>query len=360
MITVSRLQLEEEEEYCRFVESCKNALYEHGLEIRDLITRHFQFEPCYLIAWDETVGGGGKEKVIVGVLPLFRAKSYIEGTRLVSLPFFPFGGVVAQRGREGEVEGLLLSEAKRLACEKGIRFLEIRSRSRMRSEHSGEFVVQSPIVDFLFHYKESIEKTFDGLDKRVRYDIRKAQKNNLRVEFGKEKIFMDDFYDVYLNTRKRRGVPAWSYELFKEALEKCDALVGVVYFNKKPIASAFFFFHKDEVEYGFGGADYHYSSLCPYYLLLWKMVELSFERGIKVLDFGGTTKEMNDGFLYAFKERWCNEKREILYYFYAQDKSMIPDLYSSFSLYRFYGKMWRMLPKSVIRRISPMILRQFK
>ena len=63
--------------------------------------------------------------------------------------------------------------------------------------------------------------------------------------------------------------------------------------------------------------------------------------------------------MYKFKDRWCNEKNPIHYYFYARDDKGIPALKNAFSLYKLYGKVWSKLPKCVIKKISPFIIRQF-
>ncbi|MEW5896138.1 MAG: GNAT family N-acetyltransferase [Nanoarchaeota archaeon] len=344
---ISLLEEKDYEQYRQFVKENEDALYEHSLEVKELVEKHFKFKSVYLIAKE-------REK-IVGALPLFEATSFIEGKRMVSIPFFPFGGVV---GKDVECKKRLLEKAKELSSTAG--FLEIRQKKELEQELAEGMVRQSLITDFLLPFKTTEEETFKSLDKRVRYDIKKAQKNNLKVKLDKEEKLLNDFYKIYLNTKKKRGVPAWPYGLFKEALETCNCLVGVTYLKEKPIASAFFFLHRKEIEYGFAGADYKYAHLCPYYVLLWEVIKFGIQKGYKVLDFGGTTKELNEGNLYAFKERWCKEKREIPYYFYAQKEKNIPSLEKSFSLYKFYGKAWSLLPKGVIRIISPLVIRQFK
>lgn len=345
---ISILKEEDYEEYNHFVsdKNNKEILYEHSLEVKDLVSRHFSFKPVYLVAKEENK--------IVGALPLFEAKSFIEGKRLVSIPFFPFGGVI---GKDIQCKKELLKKAREMA--ETVRFLEIRQRNELEPELTENFVQQSPITDFLLYFGKTEEETFISLDKRVRYDIKKAQRNNLKVQLGKEKKLLDDFYEIYLNTKKKRGVPAWPYDLFKDALETCNCLIGVTYLENKPIASAFFFLHKAEIEYGFAGADYKYAFLCPYYVLLWETIRYGIRNNYQVLDFGGTTKEMSEGTLYAFKERWCKKKKEISYYFYAGDKKKIPTLKRSFKAYKLYGKIWSLLPRIVIKKISPFVIRQF-
>ncbi len=333
--------------YSSFIQSFPDALYEHSLEIMNLIKNNFKFEPKYIIAKEE-------EK-IVGVLPLFRARSILEGTRYVSIPFFPFGGVI---GINLEVKMMLLEKAKEIARDG--KFLEIRQRGILESDLTNGLIKQAPITDFLIEIKTSEEEMFASFSKDVRYDIRKAQRNNLQVIISSDQSQLDDFYRVYLNTRKKRGVPAWPYSLFKEALTTCPTIVAVTYIQDKPIAASFLFLEKDTIEYAFAGTDYRYNSISPYYLLLWEIIKYSIANNYHFLDLGGSTKEMNDGKMYSFKEKWATQTRDIPYYFYAADQRNIPSLKKSFGLYRLYGKVWSLLPTRIIQMISPFIIRQFK
>ncbi len=345
--TVSLLQPDDFAAYSSFVQTFPDALYEHSLEIMNLIKNHFKFEAKYLIAKE-----GEK---IVGVLPLFRAQSIFEGTRYVSIPFFPFGGVI---GINLPVKKMLLEKAKEVARDG--KFLELRQREPLEPDLANDLVKQSPITDFLIELKKSEQEMLASFPKDVRYDIRKAQRNNLHVIISSNQSQLDDFYNVYLNTRKKRGVPAWPSNLFKEALKTCHTAVAVTYLQDKPIAAAFLFFEKDTIEYAFAGTDYRYNSISPYYLLLWEIIRYAVAHGYSFLDLGGSTKEMNEGQMSAFKEKWATLKREIPYYFYAIDGQNIPALEKSFSLYQLYGKFWSLLPKKIIKIISPTIIRQFK
>lgn len=344
---VDILREEDQAIYNSFIHDSPEALYEHSLEIKDLITRYFKFTPCYLVA--------KQDNHIVGALPLFRANSFIEGKRYVSLPFFPFGGVI---GIDDDCKKALLEKAQEIS--KDGKFLEIRQKDLLGGSLSKDFVKQSPITDFLIELKNSEEEMLNSFSKDVRYDIRKAQKNNLKVKMGKDKKELNDFYKIYLNTRKKRGIPAWPYGLFEEALMTCDTAVAVIYLQDKPIAAAFLFFEKEMIEYAFAGTDYKYNKISPYYLLLWKIIGYGIKNKYKLLDLGGSTKEMNDGNMYAFKEKWATIKKEIPYYFYSEEKKNLPFLGKSFKLYNLYGKIWSLLPKWLIKQISPFVIRQFK
>ena len=359
MIEIKELQANDETKYSKFLKNTEDSLFEHSLAVKDLIQKHFHFTPKYLIAIDKEEDINQK---IHGILPLFEAKSIIEGKRLVSLPFFPFGGVIA---KNKEIKKQLIDTAIKLA--ENYPYIEIRQRGgfgeeldkELKEKHKEHFERQIPITDFFIDFEDTLEATWSNLHPEIRKHIKRAVKNSLKFELRSDDEALEMYYDLYLNTRKKRGVPAWPKALFKEALKTTNSKIGLIFREGDPIVAGYFHFHKKEILYGFSGADYSKLHLRPYFFLVWKMIQYGFENGYTHIDYGGSSKQLNDGKLSEFKERWCNKKEEIPYYYYAKEKKNIPNLDSSLGLYRLYGKVWCKLPKPVINIISPPIIRQF-
>ncbi|MDP3989955.1 MAG: GNAT family N-acetyltransferase [archaeon] len=337
--------------YNDYLKKNSQSHYGHSLEIKNLIIKYFKFKPRYLVA--KRIDNHS----IVGILPLFEARSFIEGNRLISIPFFPFGGVL---GENHFCVELLLKKAQALINENpSFKYLQIRQRVEITGEISNSFVLQKPITNFFLDLQGTEEQMFNSFDKRVRYDIRKARKANLVVKILNDEKILKDFYKVYLLTRKKRGLPAWPYRLFLDALNQCDTNVAVTYFKDKPIAGCFLFLDKQTVEYAFAGTDYNYNNLSPYYLLLWNIICYGLKNNYKVLELGGSTEQMNDGGMYLFKRRLSTRTEIVPYYFYASDVKNIPQLTKSFNVYKLYGFIWSKLPKTIIKKISPFVMRQF-
>ncbi len=350
MLEIKELKEIDHQEYRDFLKGSEKAHYGHSLEVMNLIETHFKFKPIYLIKKDK------ETQKIQGILPLFECNSFVEGKRLVSIPFLPLAGPVAD---SEETKKLLLQAASDTCDNKEAKFLEIRQRENITE--NPKWQSQSQIIDFMLTLQKDETKMMDSLHKSVRYDIRKALKNNLTVNLGNDTKLLNDFYNVYLNTRKRRGVPSWPKGFFSDALKTCNTKVAVCYKNKKPIAGCFLFYEEKHklIDYGFAGTNYKYNHLCPYYALLWEIITKGIQKGYEVLDFGGSTKEMNDGGMFSFKKRWCDIQKPIHYHYYAKESKNIPSLEKSFDLYRIYAKVWSKIPKSIIKIISPPIIRQF-
>jgi len=348
---VEELREEDYQNYSDYLKNNPQSHYGHSLKIKELIIKYFKFKPRYLVA------KRADNNSIVGILPLFEARSFIEGNRLVSIPFFPLGGIL---GENDLCKEIILKKAQTLIDEnKNFKFLQIRQREELPINLSVQFILQKPITNFFLDLKGTEDQMFNSLDKSVRYDIRKAKKYGLTFSLNNSPELLLDFYAVYLNTRKKRGLPAWPCGIFKEALLAGNTCSAVVYLKGKPIAGCFLFLDKQTIEYAFAGTDYKYNSFCPYYLLLWNIVCYGLKNNYATLELGGSTEKMNNGGMYLFKKRISTRTEAVPYYFYARELKDIPQLTESFNLYKIYGFVWSKLPQTVIKKISPFVMRQF-
>ena len=99
-----------------FVFQHPDATFFHRAEWKQVIERAFA-QPMYLF-YAEEAGD------IVGVLPLGHIKSRLFGNSLVSLPFYVYGGIIANN----EATHLALTEhAQTLAKELNVDYLELRN-----------------------------------------------------------------------------------------------------------------------------------------------------------------------------------------------------------------------------------------
>ena len=115
---VETLNVHREAEWDRYVRAADTdgATFFHQLGWRWLVERTFGHRAHYLTAL--------RNGHIVGVLPLFELKSLLFGHSLVSIPFAIGGGLVAG---DHAAANALLAEAKRLAEDLRVDYLELRS-----------------------------------------------------------------------------------------------------------------------------------------------------------------------------------------------------------------------------------------
>ena len=125
----------------------------------------------------------------VGVLPLVLVRSLLIGRTAVSLPFTSYGGVLAL---EPAASDALVRQAAEVARAFGASRVELRNLARQVpgascTEH--KVGVRLPLPD-------KSENLWAGLDRKVRNQVRKAQKEGLVTDKGGPEL-LDHFYTVF-------------------------------------------------------------------------------------------------------------------------------------------------------------------
>ena len=104
------------------MERAANASAYHRYEWRRVITDVFGHETCYFAARDS-------HGEIRGVLPTVRLRSRLFGDFFVSMPYFNYGGVLADRDDAADA---LIEAAAGRAQELGVGHLELRHRANVK------------------------------------------------------------------------------------------------------------------------------------------------------------------------------------------------------------------------------------
>ena len=182
-----------------FVNARGDAAGYHAWDWQRVFTRAFGHECVYLMA-----RSGAR---VEGILPLVQIKSLIFGNTLTSLPFLNYGGVMADTTDAAEA---LVQTAGEEARRRRCGHVELR-----------HVEPQFPALPCKRH-KVSMrlglgDNLWDGLDRKVRNQIRKAEKSGLVVERGGEEL-VGDFYTVFARNMRDLGTPVYSRRLFEEVL----------------------------------------------------------------------------------------------------------------------------------------------
>ncbi len=183
--------------------------------------------------------------------------------------------------------------------------------------------------------KETVFKEF--IKSKCRNQIRKSQKSNLYIEFGKNKNLIDDFYNLFSTTMHRYGTPAFNKRLFELIVEKLNANIFVVY--KEDIAiSALILIEDEDISFvPWAASENQFSKYCPSHLMYFEAINYSIDNGRKIFDFGRSNYAGNT---YKFKSQWgaTPVKIDIL-------KSNRENIYNKYS---YASKIWQKLPKKLV------------
>ena len=305
----------------------------------------YAFEPLLYICKD----GGGK---ISGVLPFFLIKSFITGTRIVSLPFSDYGGPLFSNGEEGKD----LLERIREERNNRIRYFEIRG---FLSNNCG-FVEHNYYKRHVLQLFPDPEKVLKKVDKRtIQYSVRKAQRQLVEVREENNQQGMEELYRLNKLTRMKHGIPSQPLKFFRALLEnivlKGNASILLALYDRKVIAAGFFLKFKETFYYKYNASDPNYlSKVTANHLLTWRAIEKACQEGYLFFDFGRTSPD-NSG-LMRYKEMWGANPSELPYFYYPGIKGT-SSIEERNIIYRMLTAIWRRLPDRLIETIGPAILK---
>src|SRR5436190_8230074 len=187
-----------------------------------------------------------------GLLPLMEARSWLRGTRGVSLPFTDECAPLVSDGITAES---LLAVARNEGRSRGWKHLELRGGH-------GLFDGAPESVSFYGHalgLNTRVEDTFAQFDDSVQRALRKAERNGVRVEFGTDLKSVHAYYRLHCRTRSRLGAPPQPFRFFEKLceniLEKGHGFVALAMHGPQPIAGAVFFRFARQAIYKFSASD---------------------------------------------------------------------------------------------------------
>jgi hypothetical protein len=160
--------------------------------------------------------------------------------------------------------------------------------------------------------------------KRVRRDVRKAEKSGITIHEVTHPKEIDSLFNLYLQTMKRNeAYNVWTkqtlYAIYHRLVQKGWGKIFLAKLKDEIIAGIILIFSPETTYYFFAASDQKYLSLCPNDLLVHQGISLTIQYERKFFDFMTSQKE--DVALMNFKEKWGAEKHP--FYFYEKRLSPI-------------------------------------
>jgi CelD/BcsL family acetyltransferase involved in cellulose biosynthesis len=239
-----------------------------------------------------------------------RVNSWLTGKRLVSLPFSDYCQPLVDN--EADLYAILSALEQELHLEK-LLYAEVRPMQKIEFPTSLRCSSHSYCLHRL-DLKPDLDTLFSGFHKgSTQRKVRRAQREGLTYEEGRQEFLLDAFYRLLLLTRRRHGLPpqprAWFQNLidcFGEALK-----IRLAFKNSLPVASILTLRHKRILLYKYGCSDERFHNLGGMHLLFWRAIQEAKNDGLSVLDFGRSDLE-NAG-LVKFKDRWGGTRSILTY-----------------------------------------------
>jgi serine/alanine adding enzyme len=283
-----------------------------------------------------------------GILPLVEIRSRLFGRALSSLPYVNYGGVLADSDAASEA---LLTHASRLAERLRLRFVVLRHRRQVFPE----LQARTHKVTMLLPLQRETSTMWDALDRKVRNQVRKAEKSSLVTLSGGIEL-LDDFYAVFAQNMRDLGTPVYGRELFAEILRQFpnDARIHLVRLSSTTIAGALSYGYDDVVEVPSASSLREHRSLCPNHLMYWAIIQEAIRDGRRTFDFGRSTPD--DG-TYHFKEQWGAVPEQLWWEYYLMPGKQLPSADRKEASFQRRVEYWKKLPLSVANVIGPRIAR---
>lgn len=303
-----------------------------------VLSSTYGYEPHFLI--EEQDGH------LQRVLPLMQVRSWLTGSRGVSLPFTDT--CTALGTTDETLPGLYADLFAFARCRKWD-YVELRGTPPLERQ-------AAPSVSFHGHHlalQPDSAALFSRFDSAVRRAIRKAEHEGVMVEFATSLDAVRIFYRLLCKTRTRHGLPPQPWPFFanihRHIVAPGGGTVVIARFRQIPVAAAVFFHRGSQVLYKFSASDEAFQHVRGNNLVIWRAIEHFASQQYATLDFGRTSLT-NDG-LRRFKLSWHAEERPIHYFrFNVKTGAVIPT--PDRAAAGLHTRVFRSLPQPLTRLVG--------
>jgi hypothetical protein len=247
--------------------------------------------------------------------------SWLTGRRLVSLPFSDHCEPLCDSGEELE---FLARYLQTTLARRGCKYVEIRPVTSNFGQSGFGF---SPKGQYYLHKLDlgaDADVLFRSFDKdSVQRRIRRAGGAGLVEQSGASEELLNDFYRLFVITRRRHGLPPSPRLWFSNLRQNhADSLtVRVAYKDRKPIAAILTLQFGDIVYYKYGCSDYSFNNLGGMPWLFWSAILAAKSSGASQLDLGRT--DHGQAGLLAFKNHWAFPPRALTYWSFPANSALV-------------------------------------
>ena len=339
--TISMASDNDREPWNNFIADHPQASIYHRFEVADLIKQVFSQQPFYFKSLD-------KSGSINGVLPTIRLKSLLFGDYFVSLPFFNYGGVLANNDATAQA---LISYATATATNIGASHIEFRHINPA----PGALTLRQDKVLMIKQLPESKEELFKSFKTKLRAQIKRPTREGARVEIGAQEL-LTDFYRVFSENMRDLGTPVYSVDFFQTMLDQdwLDTTILVVYINREPTAAGFLVKNGDRMEIPWASTRSKFNRLAVNMSLYAEALSLAIEKDCSEFDFGRSTV---DSGTYRFKKQWGTEPVQLNWQYWLADGQQMPALTPSNPKYKLAINLWQKIPLCIANSLGPRIVR---
>ncbi len=326
-------------EWDTYVASHRDATAYHLWAWRTIFHEAFGHSSHYLVA--------RRHGRVVGGLPIVAFRSRLFGDFGVSLPFVNYGGVVVD---DTQAAAALVDEAVRWARRERLSHVELRHllpRAMPWPAKRHKVAMWLPIGP-------DETAAWARLDRKVRNQVRKAEKAGLRTEIGGLEL-VNAFYQVFSTNMRDLGTPVYGRTFFETVMRSLpdSTRVFVVWLDQTPIAAAVTIRWRGTVEVPWASSLRAHNDKAPNMLLYWTMLKAAMAQGAERFDFGRSTPDEGT---FHFKRQWGATPHPLVWEYAGLDGGL-PDQSPRNPKFKLAIAIWQRLPLAVANRLGPVVVR---
>ena len=303
-----------------------------------IIERVFKHKCYYFVA--------KKNREIVGVLPVVRQKSKLFGDNMISMPYFTYGGPLAN---SEVLENLLMEHVNSKTNELGLSYVEYREFKR----RDGYAVKDNKISMMLDLPGE--EELWSAVGSKIRAQIKRPLRLGVISVQGKIDS-VDQFYDVMSENMRDLGTPFYSKKFFQDIVNEFEEYVTiqVVYLEDKPVGAALVIHFNGVAEIPWASTLRSYNRFGINMYMYWEVLKGAIEAGCKEFDFGRSSK---DSGTYRFKKQWGAVPVQLYWNYWLGEGVEMPAVNPDNPKYKLVIACWKKSPLFITNWLGPKIAR---
>jgi FemAB-related protein (PEP-CTERM system-associated) len=302
------------------------------------------------------------ESVVTGILALTHVRHPLLGNYLTTSPFGSYGGFAYA---SLDARNMLLDEARRLADELGVEYINLRFDSSTLSAGLPTSTpmtmpsawIQNPIyATYLLDLSPIPDSLLPNFASDHRNHIRKSLKKGFAVKFGHLDL-LDDAYEALARSMHELGSPYHSKTYLRTMAESLGETLefAVLYApNGKLAGAGVFIAHGSVVTNLHANILRRYRSDYAGEFLYWKVIERYCQRNFQVFDIGRSLIGSGNE---TFKMKWKPRKQPLEYWYALRAGAELPHMNQKSPRFRFAIWTWKRLPSFIVRPFGPFLIR---
>ncbi|MEO7274616.1 MAG: FemAB family XrtA/PEP-CTERM system-associated protein, partial [Vicinamibacterales bacterium] len=235
---------------------------------------------------------------------------------------------------------------------RGLKHVELR---HLAPHYAGRLPAKQHKVAMTRPLPGDAETLWNALDRKVRNQVRKAEKSHLTAVHGGREL-VPEFYAVFARNMRDLGTPVYSQRFFATILEelRTTAEIVVVRLGATPIAASLTFRWRSVTEVPWASSLREHRALSPNMLLYWTMLTRTIENGSTVFDFGRSTPNEST---FHFKTQWGATPAPFNWEYWLAAGGTLPDQSPANPKFQAAIEIWKRLPVPVTTWLGPHIIR---